>query len=209
MLSSGMLPRTGKLWTGRFWTRKALKLGPGRLQRLAARLVCLWTAACLGVTAAQEETAPAPILFDNVMVFDGEALSGPSDVLVHDGKIAAIGNDLPCPEEGQTIDGAGKTLLPGLIDCHTHAYFPLHLQQAAVFGVTTELDMMSVPRVAAGFRRQQAEGKANGRADFFSAGAAVTVAKGHGTQFGFAVPVLESAALAPQFVSERVREGSD
>ncbi len=184
-------------------------LSCGKLKGLAGGIAVLWTAACLGVTPAQEETAPGPVLFDNVMVFDGETLSGPADVVVRDGKIEAVGPELQCPEGGETVDGAGKTLLPGLIDCHTHSYFAVHLQQAAAFGITTELDMMSMPRAATAFRRQQAEGKANQRADFFSAGAAVTVAKGHGTQFGFPVPVLESAALAPQFVAERVREGSD
>lgn len=188
---------------------EAMLLNPGMLNKVAGGLAWLWAAACLGVALAQEETAPAPILFDNVMVFDGDALSGPSDVVVREGKIEAVGPKLQCPEGGETVDGAGKTLLPGLIDCHTHSYFPLHLQQAAVFGVTTEMDMMSIPRVAAGFRRQQSAGRANGQADFFSAGAAVTVAKGHGTEYGFPVPVLESADQAAQFVAERVREGSD
>ena len=83
------------------------------------------------------------------------------------------------------------------------------LKQAAVFGVTTELDMMSIPENVAMFRKQQAEGQANDRADVFSAGAAVTVAGGHGTQFGFAVPTVDGAANAAQFVNERLREGSD
>ena len=40
------------------------------------------------------------------------------------------------------IDGTGKTLLPGLIDSHTHVW-PGSLESAIVFGVTTELDMFS------------------------------------------------------------------
>ena len=43
----------------------------------------------------------------------------------------------------KVIDGKARTLLPGLIDGHTHAFFPDHLKQAAIFGVTTELDMFT------------------------------------------------------------------
>ena len=96
-----------------------------------------------------------------------------------------------------------------MIDSHTHVWLESQLKQAAIFGVTTELDMMSVPENVAMFRKQQADGKANDRADVYSAGAAVTVAGGHGTQFGFAVPTVDGGANAAQFVNERIREGSD
>jgi len=41
-------------------------------------------------------------------------------ILVHDEKIAAVGHDLPIPAGAQIIDLSGATVLPGLIDCHTH-----------------------------------------------------------------------------------------
>ena len=41
-------------------------------------------------------------------------------VLVEDGKIAAVYAQLPAGYEGETYDGKGMTLLPGLIDAHTH-----------------------------------------------------------------------------------------
>ncbi len=149
------------------------------------------------------------LYFRNVTVFDGEKKIEATSLLVREGKIAAIGADLQPDENSQSIDGTGKTLMPGMIDCHTHVWFDTQLQQAALFGVTTELDMMSMASSAARFRQQQKEGKASGRADFFSAGAAVTVAGGHGTQFGFPVPTLDDPAQTGQFVHDRVREGSD
>ena len=45
------------------------------------------------------------------------------DVLVQDSVIAAIGTDLPVVDV-EVIEGAGKILLPGLVDLHTHLREP-------------------------------------------------------------------------------------
>ncbi len=43
-----------------------------------------------------------------------------TDVLVVDGKIAAVGKNLTPPSNARIIDGTGKHLTPGLMDCHSH-----------------------------------------------------------------------------------------
>lgn len=43
------------------------------------------------------------------------------DVLVQDGKIAAVGPELPVPAEAEVIEAEGRVLMPGFVDCHTHA----------------------------------------------------------------------------------------
>jgi N-acetylglucosamine-6-phosphate deacetylase len=43
-----------------------------------------------------------------------------TDVLVVDGKIAAVGKNLTAPPNARVIDGTGKHLTPGLMDCHSH-----------------------------------------------------------------------------------------
>lgn len=41
-------------------------------------------------------------------------------ILIEDGRIKAIGEDLEIPEEAEVYDYGEKTILPGLIDAHTH-----------------------------------------------------------------------------------------
>lgn len=41
-------------------------------------------------------------------------------VLVENGKIAAVGKNISAPAGAQVVDGAGKFLMPGIIDCHSH-----------------------------------------------------------------------------------------
>ena len=46
-----------------------------------------------------------------------------ADVAVKDGKIAAIGADLPA-DGAEVVDATGKLVLPGALDGHTHMYMP-------------------------------------------------------------------------------------
>ena len=49
---------------------------------------------------------------------------GQATVLVHDGRIAAVGKaiDIAVPEGARVVDGRGKFLIPGLADMHVHLY---------------------------------------------------------------------------------------
>jgi imidazolonepropionase-like amidohydrolase len=131
-----------------------------------------------------------------------------ADVLVLDGRIAAFGPEVKAPGDAVKIEGRGKTLLPGLIDSHTHIY-PGALQQALAFGVTTELDMSSDPKLDAEMRDEQSDGKGLDRADLRSAGTLVTVPKGHGTEYGVEIPTITSPGEAQAFVDARIADGSD
>lgn len=169
---------------------------------LATLLVSLLAPALHGAAGA------GAIAFTNVRVFDGERVLARATVVVDGGKIAAVGPDVRAPEGATVVDGAGKTLLPGLIDSHTHA-FGQALEQALVFGVTTELDMFTDQALAATLRREQADGKATKRADIFSAGTLVTAPGGHGTEYGMPIPTITAPGQADAFVEARVAEGSD
>lgn len=43
------------------------------------------------------------------------------EVLVADGKIAAVGEKVEASADAEVIDAAGRVLMPGFVDCHTHA----------------------------------------------------------------------------------------
>jgi imidazolonepropionase-like amidohydrolase len=81
----------------------------------------LLLAAALGLAAP----APAPTLLltgARVLAPSGDRLLDGQDVLVQDGRIAAVGaaGTLHAPEGARRIDLAGLTLIPGLIEMHSH-----------------------------------------------------------------------------------------
>jgi imidazolonepropionase-like amidohydrolase len=142
-------------------------------------------------------------------VFDGEWMLGQVDVRVSGGLITEVG-DRPQPGE-PVVDGSGSTLLPGLIDAHTHADRDA-LRAALTFGVTTELDMASIPEMMGPLRREAAA--RTDLADVRSASVGLTVPDGHPHQLrrGMGDPVWPTAtrpAELPGFVADRLAEGAD
>jgi imidazolonepropionase-like amidohydrolase len=65
--------------------------------------------------------ASQPTVIRSATVLDGEGgeLAG-ADVLLQDGRIAAIGAGLAAPAGAVEIDGRGKFVTPGVIDAHSH-----------------------------------------------------------------------------------------
>jgi imidazolonepropionase-like amidohydrolase len=62
------------------------------------------------------------LLFENVCILDadaGETRPG-MHVRVEDGRIVEVREGALSAPEARRIDGAGRTLMPGLIDCHVH-----------------------------------------------------------------------------------------
>ncbi len=68
--------------------------------------------------------APAPstpTLIRGATVLDGLGVElTNADVLMRDGRIVAIGQNIAAPEGVTLIDGAGKFVTPGIIDVHSH-----------------------------------------------------------------------------------------
>ncbi|MFD4351894.1 amidohydrolase family protein [Nocardia sp. NPDC058518] len=164
---------------------------------------------------AAANNAPRTRIRD-VRVFDGRDVRERADVVIQGGVI--VGSAGPIDLD---IDGSGKTLLPGLIDAHTHV-FDGSLAEALRYGVTTELDMFCPPQVLAAQRRLAAE--RDDVADLRSPGTLATAPGGHPSQLlavlaGTGRPDLVAAAkpfdtvmgpaAAAAFVEARVAEGAD
>ena len=153
-----------------------------------------------------------PTVVESVRVFDGEKIIPHAHVVIRCERISEVivAGDVPVfPEGSTTINGNGKTLLPGLFESHAHTFRRAMLERSLDFGVTTVLDMGSVNADFVGnIKAEDKEGQATDRADLFSAILWVTAPGSHGTQFG-EIPTLTEPADAAAFVAHRVEDGAD
>lgn len=158
--------------------------------------------ACVLAVQANAQTPPAAAtVFQNVRIFDGKGgqLSGPSYVLVRGNRIERI-SSTPIPTDGRadtvSIDGGGRTLMPGLIDMHWHAMLVRPTPEAAMVddagytnlvagveatdtlmrGFTTVRDLGGP---TFGLKRAIDEGIVAGPR-IYPSGAVITVTSGHG-----------------------------
>ena len=148
-------------------------------------------------------------LIQDVRVFDGEHTTSRTSVLVRNGRIDAIGPRVRPRKGVRVIDGRGHTLLPGLIDAHTHIRSRADLEQSLVFGVTTDISMLMDLRLATEEKLEQKANHADDRADLFSSGFCATAPGGHGTEYGLKFPTLTGPQEAQAWVDDRIAEGSD
>lgn len=148
----------------------------------------------------------------NVRVFDGSEVIPEATVVVRDGRIRAVGSNAAVPHGLPVIDGTGQTLLPGMIDSHAHARSRQELERAIQFGVTTEMDMWTLPQFARSMRREQDRTGAPYRADFFSAINPATLPEGYPYNFTpdtIERPTLTGPEEADKFVRKLLNDGAD
>lgn len=105
-------------------------------------------AALFGVVALGSAAQQSSILLKPEAVFDGEELHRGWSVLVTGDKIAAVGATAgtPIPADARTIDLPGQTLLPGLIEGHSHMFLHPYNETTWNDQVTTEPLALRVAR---------------------------------------------------------------
>jgi imidazolonepropionase-like amidohydrolase len=91
-----------------------------RIDRFSASAALL----SLGLTLTAAAAEPATVL-RAARLYDGksDAVASPGVVVVSDGKIVAAGASAQVPAGARVVDLGDATLLPGLMDAHTHLSF--------------------------------------------------------------------------------------
>ncbi len=89
-------------------------------------LACSLIAGFLPAAAAQNrsprETSGTETLIRNATVLTiTRGTLANTDVLIRNGKIAGLGKNLKAAPDARVIDGTGKYVMPGIVDCHSHS----------------------------------------------------------------------------------------
>ena len=112
-------------------------------------------------------------------------LDGPGKLAIRDGRIAALGDQLPPHIVTETVDANGQIVCPGLIDMHVHVYewvtnFGLPPDEAGVHsGATTIIDQGSAgPWTVGGFKAYIADPAKTDVRSFVSANVAGAIMGG-------------------------------
>ena len=154
---------------------------------------------------AGEPLSSCDLVIRRVHVFDGDADRGVVDVAVRGDRIVRIGSVGGGCVGATTIDGTGKYLVPGLVNAHVHLWKESDLRAALQAGVFAVFDLHSSEGPDASFRRLR---DSSGFANYYSAGYAATVPRGHPTQI-FPIETVNDSVTPELFVEHRVTKGAD
>jgi imidazolonepropionase-like amidohydrolase len=172
-----------------------------------------------------------PTYIANVGVFDGRTSRAKQGVLIDGDRIAWVGAHARAPKRAGAawaVDGRGRTLTPGLIDCHVHLQFDggadfegearaltparaalkaaANLRRHLANGVTTVRDLGGMDAVSCDVGRAVDDGLIRGPR-VRAAGRALTVTGGHGHNVAFAREV-DGADAVRKAVREEIRAGA-
>ncbi|MDQ6707522.1 MAG: amidohydrolase, partial [Acidobacteriota bacterium] len=75
---------------------------------------------CLYLISLTLTTAAPPTAFRNATILTVTKGTVKGNVLVRDGKIAEIGENVTIPIGTNVIDASGMYVMPGIVDCHSH-----------------------------------------------------------------------------------------
>jgi imidazolonepropionase-like amidohydrolase len=91
------------------------------MKRFIPRLLLLAIVTTISVSVSQAQRAPETLIRNATVLTVTRGTLTNTDVLLRDGKIAAVGKNLTASANARIIDGTGKFVMPGIIDCHSHS----------------------------------------------------------------------------------------
>jgi len=103
----------------------------------------LSTSSCLALGVALSASAAEPVtVVRAARLYDGkaDAVVSPGVVVVSDGRIVAAGSSAAVPAGARVVDLGDATLLPGLMDAHTHLSF-----ESSLDWKQDQLDLLKKP----------------------------------------------------------------
>jgi imidazolonepropionase-like amidohydrolase len=116
----------------------------GEMKTLDAAQAKAMAAQAPALVKALVKSPAGPVAFTNVRLFDADNLGflDGQTVIVSKGKIVAVGPSasVRAPTGATLIDGKGKTLIPGMWDCHMHVGDDYTGPQELSLGVTSVRD---------------------------------------------------------------------
>ena len=185
--------------------------------KAAAFITTILGICILGQTQQPQATGNAT-LFLNVRIFDGRggALSPPSSVLVTGNTIKRVSPspiDVGTMKDVTVINGAGRVLMPGLIDAHWHAFMASVPQMVLMTADPSYLQLLAARQAEAtlmrgfttvrdlggpvfGLKRAIDEGAMVGPR-IYPSGAFISQTSGHGDfRFSFELPRMPGGPLS-------------
>src|ERR1051326_8388953 len=91
------------------------------MKRFIAKLLLLVIITALPLKATRAQKQPETLIRNATVLTVTHGTLQNTDVLLRNGKIAAVGKNLTASPNARIIDGTGKYAMPGTIDCHSHS----------------------------------------------------------------------------------------
>lgn len=84
-------------------------------------IACVVALAGINIGAQPREAAQTTLIKNATVLTVSRGTLQNTDVLIRNGKIATVGQNLSAPAGARVIDATGRFVLPGIIDAHSHA----------------------------------------------------------------------------------------
>lgn len=171
-----------------------------------SRLIILFIILSLGLSCSKPQAAKNTLII-NVRVFTGFEVLENQTIEIRDSLFYFYGeNDKPDTTSFTVINGTNLTLLPPMVNAHAHIHSSASLKQSQRYGVFGVLDMFNVDKHVKELKTYK---DSAGYSKIWSSGFGATVPKGHGTQFGISVEVIDEKTSPKKFITDRVRNNVD